>query len=152
MPLDILTAPDQVRILGAVTIGSDPNSTGVANFTLDATGNLTTTGNLTVANITATGVQGGGVLNPGATTAAATITNNGTIATTGRIARIIATAACTSAALAKGTVDGQDLTILLVGATAVTVSTFVTASTTLAATTATGWEWDAGTTQWFHKV
>jgi hypothetical protein len=152
MPLDILTNPDQVRILGPVTIATNPASTGVANITLDSTGNLTSTGNITVANVTATGVVGGGVLSPGATTAAATIANNGTIASSGRVTRIIATAACTSAALAKGTVDGQELTVLLVGATAVTVSTFVSASTTLSAATASGWEWDAGSTLWYHKV
>lgn len=112
-------------------------------------------GSLTVANLSTLGGVAGGVLGAGTLTNAATITNNGTIAAPGssiRVVRIQATAACTSAAIATGTLDGQDLTLLNAGATAITISTNVNAATTLAATGAAGFSWDAGLSLWFHKV
>ncbi len=119
-----------------------------------ADGNLQP-GNLTVANLSSLGGVAGGILGAGALTNAATITNNGTIAAPGsaiRVVRIQATAACTSAAIATGTIDGQDLTLINAGATAITISTNVSAATTLAASGAAGFSWDAGLALWCHKV
>lgn len=124
--------------------------------TLTATVATQTTGtinNLTVATLATVKSLGGGVQNSGATSLAQTITNNATI-TNGafRVHRVTATAACTSAALTAGTVDGQDLSLINVGATAITISTLSSPITTLAVTGAVAYVWDAGSTLWYHKA
>lgn len=135
MPLDVLNAPgvnDTVRIIG---------------------------GNLSFSNGPVVGQAGfmyGGVQNPGAASLAMSVTSAGTITpVNGRIVRIQTSGtSVTSVALATGAFDGQDLTIINTGATAVTISTNVAPITTLLATAgaAAGFTWDAGLTLWCHKV
>jgi len=169
------TSGNAVLTINGPLIGD--NGSGSSLFQSDGSGNVTcvnltattslvgTQTSISLVNLTATGtlaasILGGGVLNAGATSLAATIVNNATIATTGRVQRVLATAACTSAAVAVGTVNGQDLTILCLGATNITASTNIisanAASLVMSFGNAYGLVWDqtgaAGTGSWYHKV
>jgi len=127
---------------GNLTIVSGLTVSGVATAISDTV----MSGNLTVASIATLAQVGGGVVG----TTAVSVTGGQTIAVTGRVSRITGTGA-TSVALATGTVDGQDLTLINLGV-AVTISTNIRATYTLATTSSIGLVWDAGSTLWFHKV
>lgn len=140
---DFFTEPNPVStIVGAVSIVTDGQS-GQA-------------GNLTVANLATLGGIAGGIRGAGAASNAATIANAGTIAAPGsaiRVVRVQAGAATTtSCAIATGSIDGQDVTLINAGATNIVISTNVSAATTLAASGACAFIWDAGLSLWCHKV
>ena len=135
MSFDVLSAPaapDTVRIIG----GNLSFSNGPTN---QQTGSIY-----------------GGVQNPGAASLAMSVTSNGTITPVyGRVVRVQAGGtAVTSAAIATGAFDGQDLTLINTTATAITISTNVAPITTLSATAgaAAGFSWDAGQTLWCHRT
>jgi len=133
---------------GPVSIVNDPQSSTAASLAVQGGVTLNSgAGNTTIGGIlVAQKPIAGGVLG----TTAASITGGQTIASTGRVSRITGTGA-TSVAVATGTVDGQDLTIINLGV-AVTLTTNMQATYTLATTAAIGLVWDAGSTAWFHKV
>ena len=154
MPISAVSNSDQVTVTGPLVVQSDPM--GAATSLSFDNANITTdgSGNLTVLNVTAKSVQGG-VANGGATSLAQTLASSGTISNgQNRVYRISAGTNATVSALVltNGSVDGQDLTIVNVGATGVTIATHVSPATTIAASAAAGFEWDAGTTLWYHKV
>lgn len=109
--------------------------------------------NLTVAQFaTLNGVEGG-VANPGATSLAQSVTTSGTISNgAARNYRILAGATATALTMTKGTVEGQDLTLINVSATNAVITGNVGATTTVVANSAAAFEWDAGTTLWYHKA
>jgi hypothetical protein len=152
---DFFTEPTPVStIVGAVSVVTDGQSGQKGNLTV--ANDTTVSHNLTVANLTTLGGLAGGILGAGSLTNAATVTAGGTIAAPGsgiRIVRIQAgSASTTSCALATGAIDGQDLILINPGATAITISTNVSAATTLAASGAVSFNWDAGLALWCHKV
>jgi len=130
MPVDILSTPgalDNLRVIANINLN---NGVGGAASSF-----------------------AGGVVNPGAVSLSQTITNNGTITSiSGRITRVQATAACTSAAIATGVSEGQDLILRNVGATAITISTNVGVATTLAASGSAAFDWDNTTALWYHRT
>lgn len=129
MPIDILTTEgpvptDQIRVIGQLNLQNGLNP----------------------------GSMVGGVVNPGAVSLSQTVTNNGTITSiAGYITRVQATAACTSAAIATGTFEGQMLRLRNVGATAITISTNVGVGITLAASTSATLDWDNTTVLWYTR-
>ncbi len=117
-------------------------------------GNLVTdgAGNLTCLQATMQSVVGG-VANGGATSLAQSITTSGTISNgNNRVYRILAGATASNLTLTKGTTDGQDLTIVNVAATNAIITGNVSPTSTVVASGAAAFEWDAGTTLWYHKV
>ncbi len=148
MPIDVLTNADNVRILGSLTVADDPNGNS-GNF--NVSGTTTITGNLTAVNVIATRISGG-VLNAGAASLAQTIATspaNTITAAGGRVARITG-AGIATCALAPGTVDGQEITIINLGATS-TITVNMGANLALTTLTASRAVWDAGTTLWYSK-
>ncbi len=196
MPIDVLTNADNVRVLGSLTVASDPNgnagnvniggtatitgaatllgtasisgattitgaTTMVGNLVASGTANISgattitgatnLTGDLTAVNVIATRVSGG-VLNAGAASLAQTIATSpaNTITTAGgRVARITG-AGIATCALGPGTVDGQEITVINLGATS-TITVNVGANLVLTTLLATRAIWDAGTTLWYSK-
>lgn len=154
MPISSVSNLDAVTVTGPLVVQNDPMGAATSlsfdngNFTSDGSGNLT----MLAANIKS--VQGG-VANGGATSLAQTLATSGTVSNgSNRVYRISAGTNATVSALVltNGSVDGQDLTIVNVGATACTIATHVGTATTVAASAAASFEWDAGTTLWYHKV
>lgn len=154
MPIQVLTNADSTTITGPLVVQNDPAGAAAsvsfdnANITSDGSGNLT------MLALTAKGVSGG-VANGGAASLAQTLASSGTINnTTSRVYRISAGTNATVSALVltNGSTDGQDLTVVNVGATGVTIATHVGTATTIAASAAASFEWDAGTTLWYHKA
>lgn len=154
MPISSVSNADQVTIQGPLVVQNDPLG-AVASLSFD-NGNFISdgSGNITVLNLNAKSVQGG-VANGGATSLAQTLASSGTISNgQNRVYRVSAGTNATVSALVltNGSTDGQDLTIVNVGATGMTIATHVTPATTIAASAAAGFVWDAGTTLWFHKA
>lgn len=154
MPYDALTNADNFRVMGSLTVVSDPaGNAGNVNIAGAATitGATSLTGDLTAVNVIATRVSGG-VLNPGAASLAQTIATSpaNTITTAGgRVARITG-AGIATCALQPGTVDGQEITIINLGATS-TVTVNMGANLVLTTLLASRAVWDAGTTLWYSK-
>jgi hypothetical protein len=152
MPIQVVSNSDAVTVTGPLIVQSDPM--GAATTLSFDNGNVTTdgSGNVTMLLATVKGIQGG-VANGGATTAAQSMTTSGTISNgANRVYRILAGATASNLTLTKGTVDGQDLTLVNVSATAATITGNVAAAVTVAVSTASSLEWDAGLTLWFHKA
>lgn len=153
MPVTVVTNTDNVTITGPLTVQNDPMGT-VATLSLD-NGNMTSdgSGNITMVKLKCQSIAGG-VQNGGATSLAQTVNAAATI-TNGsfQTIRIAAGAATTtSCALTTGTVDGQDLTVVNISATNVVISTNVGVASTVVASGAASFKWDAGTTLWYHRV
>ncbi len=137
MPANFFNDPATATLNGSLTIAAD-HRTG-------------DNGTLTVVNVIATRVSGG-VLNAGAASLAQSIATSpaNTITTAGgRIARITG-AGIATCALQTGTVDGQEITIINVGA-ASTCTVNVGANVAIASGVGARFTWDAGTTLWYSK-
>lgn len=153
MPISVVSNSDAVTITGPLTVQNDPM--GAATSLSFDNGNVTTDGNGNVTMLVATvkGLQGG-VANGGSTTAAQSMTTAGTISNgNSRVYRILSGATASNLVLTKGTIDGQDLTLVNVSATnAILTTTNLAAAATVTANAAASFEWDAGTTLWYHKA
>jgi hypothetical protein len=160
MPIDILSNADNTRILGSLTVANDPQG-NAGNVNIQGTATISgattfvgatgLTGDLTAVNVIATRISGG-VLGAGAASLAQTIATSpaNTITTAGgRIARITG-AGIATCALQPGTVDGQEITIINLGATS-TVTVNMGANLVLTTLLESRATWDAGTTLWYSK-
>lgn len=158
---DTAIVAEKLTVSGSINTDHGNITSDGVNGTLTTVGFTTTTGTIATGTITTASITN---LTGGITGGAsgASITTGGTVSTASRVSKVTAGSAVTGVIVGSGTTDGQELTILHVGAAASSI-TFATAGSNAASShvatdfvisgqTCLKFVWEVTTALWYPVV
>lgn len=154
MPINVFTNPDRLEVFGPSRLDiTTAAPSGLINS--DGSGNFAISGSLTAVS----GIVSSAPISGGVSSSIATLAASGTISTSDRVSRVTtaATAGLTAMILGTGTANGQQCTVLNVGAQHMTMAASGTSnvangtSAVITALTSKQFTWSSAATLWFGE-